>query len=259
MTNKFNQYSLDVTLSSTDEITDICSPLKKHLGVDNFSYIKIFSDMSRIHLDTDPVWTEFFYSKIEEYHQGNLTEAHHWKTGFAHLHELGDSCIADSLEYDVGDGMVLSQHNAQENYTELFFMTHKWSIHRNNKVNFLLRNMDLIELFTDYFRDAASKIITDAEKSPIILPFVEQSDTLTMPTDAQIRAAFTNDIKKLTQKKQLSQRELDCIYYSSLDMTAKQVAEQLLISPKTVERHLENAKNKIGVRKKSSLIKACIH
>ena len=66
------------------------------------------------------------------------------------------------------------------------------------------------------------------------------------------------DLNKLMSKDKLSAREVECIYFTSQDMSAKQVARQLNIAPKTVENHLENAKNKLGYSKKSSLLRHLI-
>ncbi len=56
----------------------------------------------------------------------------------------------------------------------------------------------------------------------------------------------------------LTSRELECLFYTLRGMTAKSVARKLNISPKTVEFHLENLKDKFNCRTKSELIAKAI-
>lgn len=63
-------------------------------------------------------------------------------------------------------------------------------------------------------------------------------------------------LKQISQRgsKQLSARELDCLYYYIFDKTAKEIANYLHLSFRTVESHINNIKNKLGVTTKSQLI-----
>ena len=56
------------------------------------------------------------------------------------------------------------------------------------------------------------------------------------------------------KSKNLNKREKECAYYLVLGMTAKEMANVLYISPKTVEYHLDNMKRKFGCCRKSDLI-----
>ncbi len=49
--------------SSSQIIQDICAPIFNLLGATFFRYLRVYPDGSRIHLCTDPNWTEHFYSK----------------------------------------------------------------------------------------------------------------------------------------------------------------------------------------------------
>lgn len=243
-----------IVLTSSNEVGQICAPLKRHFGISNFSYLKIYPDMSRIHLDSDPVWSEFFYKHVKQYYDAQLTEGRHWNTGFSPLFALDDACLDDALLHDVGEGIVLSKHH--NGCTELFFLTHRWSHHQCSKLELLLRNIDLIESFTDYFKERANDLITEAEKDPIILPFITQQSCKAMtPFDTPLRSAFKQAITREIQRPHLTEREVECVKYSSWDLSAKQVSDRMGIRTKTVERHIENAKNKLGFRKKASLIK----
>ena len=243
----------NMAISSADEMHQICSPLKKHFDIENFQYLKIFPDMSRIHLGMNAKWNEFYYAHIERYYKEYLTEGYHWSSGCSPLLALGDACIEDAIAHETGDGVLLTQHN--QGCTEMFFITHKWSQYKSTKVELLMRNIDLIEMFIASFKEKAKDLIALAAKDPIFLPFIKNNQPMKQPIFSdELRRAFIMDLNKLENKSKLTSREVECIYYTSLNMSAKQVAEKLRISPRTVEHHLDNAKNKIGCSKKSSLI-----
>lgn len=52
----------------------------------------------------------------------------------------------------------------------------------------------------------------------------------------------------------LSPRELECLFLTLRSMTAKQIAEQLGLSKRSVEFYIDNIKNKMGCTTKSELI-----
>jgi DNA-binding CsgD family transcriptional regulator len=52
----------------------------------------------------------------------------------------------------------------------------------------------------------------------------------------------------------LSSRELECLFYTLRGKTAKQAAEILNLSKRTVESYIENIKNKFGCNTKSDLL-----
>ncbi len=53
---------------------------------------------------------------------------------------------------------------------------------------------------------------------------------------------------------QLTQREAQCLYHLLHAFTAQQIGRTLHISPRTVEAHISNLKNKIGVQTKQEII-----
>ncbi len=55
---------------------------------------------------------------------------------------------------------------------------------------------------------------------------------------------------------QLSKRQLDCLYYLVKGLTMKKIADQLNLSPKTVEHYLDAIKMKLNCRSRSDLIAA---
>lgn len=240
----------NLVLSAADDVRQICSPLKQYFDIDTFSYVKIAPDMSRIHLDTNPVWNEFFYRNISNYmNNEELTEGFHWESGYSTLYATDDPCIPDANQHGMGDGIVIS--NNIDGYTELCFFASEFDDTR--KITVLLQNLDLLYNFIYYFREQASKLIEQANKDPIILPYENIDITKKSFTNIINRKEFLESVSVVKNK--LTNRELQCIYYLAEGMSAKQIADMLAISQKTVQRHFENSRNKLNVRKTAALIK----
>jgi DNA-binding CsgD family transcriptional regulator len=247
----------NILFSCADDVNRLCEPLFKYFDIGNFTYLQVFPDMSRVHLDSDPYWTETFYTRIEDYSKGYLTESHHWGTGYSPMLMLEDTCIPDCIAHDAGEGVVLTKQ--LPGATEFAYITHSWKKYQESQLQLLLRNIDLLQLFLDYFRKEAKDLIDQSAKDPILCPFMQPREEVQAFQTLDIeRESFIRDINKRYNKNDLTPRELDCIYYTSLDMTAKETARQLNISPKTVERHLENAKNKFGCRTKAALVRQAL-
>lgn len=62
----------------------------------------------------------------------------------------------------------------------------------------------------------------------------------------------------LNQKDCLSEREMDCVFYLLRGNTAKQIAQQLQNSPRTIESLIENIKLKLNCTTKSEIIECCL-
>ena len=55
-------------------------------------------------------------------------------------------------------------------------------------------------------------------------------------------------------RKMLTRREIDCVILLLESFTAKEIAEKLALSPRTVERHLEHVKTKLKCSNKTELV-----
>ncbi len=60
----------------------------------------------------------------------------------------------------------------------------------------------------------------------------------------------------LIQPPVLTRREVEILEYATLGLSAKEVAQHIDISPRTVERHLENIKLKLRAKNRTHMV-AC--
>ena len=70
---------------------------------------------------------------------------------------------------------------------------------------------------------------------------------------------FVPSVNQLVEKtapyhQKLSKREIECVYYLTRGMTAKEIGKKISLSNRTVESYLENAKSKLGCNRRSELV-----
>lgn len=246
-----------ITYSSSKDIKQICAPLKDCFNITHFSYVQINPDLSRIHLDTNPHWNEVFYKNVHQYYQSTgVTECQHWNSGFALLSSLSEKeCIADARKFNIGDGVVIANHSNIQ--TELVYFAFPANESEASLVR-ILANLDLLHKFISYFKTKSASIIEMASKNPIVLPFLKTTqDVKTFSGDTEIRQAFLNQIElKNMSNGFFTKRELICIRYLVMGMTNREIGRALHLSHRTVEHYIDNIKAKLGISKKSQILRA---
>lgn len=247
MMHNFNIDNLNVT-----DIQTICQPLVDYFQIKSFSYVKIYPDMSRIHLDYNREWTHYFYLNMEKFiDDEKLTESHHWEPGFSTIYALDDPCCSDAAQFDIGDGLVIA--NRLEECTELTFIESSFS-QPGNCLRNMLNHIDLLQQFILYFRDKASPIIQEAEKDPIVIPNLslaleKPKKNFTLSLDEKRK------LINLLHSYSITTREFECLHFLAQGLTSKEIGRALNIAPKTVDRHFENLKDKCHARNRIDLLK----
>lgn len=241
----------DMSMLKVADVQEICRPLTDYFDVTTFSYLNIYPDLSRIHLDYHYEWNEYFYQHIDKFvSDDNLTESTAWEPGFSTLHSLDDPCIPYAHLFNIGDGVVIA--NDLGDCTELCFIG---SDPKNEKetVTNLLNNMDLLQKFILYFRGKASNLIQAAKENPIILPNLPSCKSKRkFNFCADNRLKFINSLND--NFTHITLREYECLCLFAKGMSSKDIARKLGVCPKTVDRHFENLKLKHGMKNRVELL-----
>jgi DNA-binding CsgD family transcriptional regulator len=133
-----------------------------------------------------------------------------------------------------------------ENEVTTFRNTDKLTIKENKLISFvepitLSDNRTVFALTNKYpLRSKTNKIIGNIGLS--LLANIEPINVLPKYTQVDI-----------SEKSVLSRRQVDCLYYLLKGLTCKQIAKQLNLSPRTVEHHVEAAKDKLGCDNRAEL------
>ncbi len=161
-------------------------------------------------------------------------------------------------EYDIWHGFNITYRKKE--YCELFCFA--FSKNSDDKSQFFLQNSPLLTKFCDYFRVKAIDLIDDCNKSKLAL-YADKFDLYYMEEMNRDINQFLKKINNenslyLTNKKgdlvHLTPRELDCISIFMKNRTMKEIGKILDLSPRTVENHIGNIKQKLEVNYKSQLI-----
>ena len=265
MTNIDKAKSLkEYNASVLPHLQTICEPLKI-FGISNFSYAKITKDQSFFRIGTHEEYNKLFlesglYTRVDCY-RGLLhaeTFSGEAKTLFFLWNPKSD---VEKIRPFLGMGNGISFYHITKEYIE--GCTFGGTVEATGLTNFYLNNMGLLKKFLNYFKNSAKDFINICDKTKTVeLPFDPQS----RPYQADLEGIreFNKRIGthkyRITETQQefiLSLREIECLYYKSRGLSAKEIARECKLSPRTVDSYLENIKTKSGIRNITHLISLC--
>lgn len=116
----------------------------------------------------------------------------------------------------------------------------------------------LFESFIKYFNAAAAELISVDNSLKVIHPGykIPDYDPSNDNASQRLQMQFLKESNTTKNPKMyLTKREVECINYLSQGKTAKEIAVQLKISPRTVEYYLQNARMRLKCSDRSHLIK----
>jgi len=260
------------SLSSSNLVSQICSPSLSTIGITYFNYIKIYKDGSRELLTNNSEWIEYFYQK-ELYKTAGIVDIEYLlPKGYFLWSELKtyDPAYSQGREiFNIDNGVSFVIKKKDETILFIFGSTKE-----NHSINnFYVKNIDLFKRFILYFNDKGSQLLKEASQNKIYLPQKQEINNIT------IRANHISEQKRLDFLDQteieryfildqennlyLTKREAECIAYMINGATAKKTARMLDISFRTVQSHIYQVKEKLQCANKDELekilIDACIH
>lgn len=129
----------------------------------------------------------------------------------------------------------------------------------DNKADFFLKNIPLFLKFIDFFRLQAVDLIDDKDRRKIaVFPnkFSIEADEDSLSIEnflSELNKPFL--LKSFTgETVSLTRRESECFKIFLTNKSAKEIANILNLSPRTVELHISNIKHKLGVNYKNQLL-----
>lgn len=242
--------------ASADDIRQLCAPLKATFSISHFAFVRIYPDLSRTHISTSPEWVEYFYKKMHFYYQQDgLAEASHWQSSFTILQELGDkACIQDACDHDIWNGVLIAEHDNQ--ITELSFFAFPRECSTNSMpILKLINHIDELKQFVNSFKNESSKLLIQAERNKIVLPFLKSLPSYPIKTLYGEQPFEQMSLLRRRQLFRLTNKESQCCDLLSLGYSIQEIGNQWCRSRRTVEKHLDNIRRKIGARHMYDLIR----
>jgi DNA-binding CsgD family transcriptional regulator len=223
-------------------------------GINSFSYSKVYPDGSRMELwsDSQALYHIFVEKKYlaDCYTPNNYDEKNKYlllekkiedcSTNIRKKYYLSISAQRNIFDHD-NCFMII---NKKEQLCEYFlFYT---SVKFLSAINFYFNNITLLESFSAQFREEAKGLIIKADNDRLIKPWRD----LTLEKSEDIKKTVTPPQSK---RAILTEREYQIAQHILEGLTARESANILCLSRRSIETHIENIKNKLGCNKKTEL------
>lgn len=127
--------------------------------------------------------------------------------------------------------------------------------HPANLTNLYLNNMERLRLYCAYFRDETTSLLNPINFGKITgKTFYQKAD---QNIDKEAQKKFFHWLNAQTNNldlyKPLSVREMECLKLLLEGMPASQIAEELSITTRTAEHHLDHIKDKLLCSSKAEI------
>lgn len=251
--DKENFLAFKFNIEISDIIEKISAPLFTNFKITNFGFVKIFNNGTMLRLSTGKEWTKKYFEN--QYYNDNIFY------DFNDIAENSQKIKVSTNEPSGGVYSALFDHNIWNIFTLYertpqgrqvwFFATDK---NNTEMVNFYFNRLNVLQDFMKYFTKSASSLLIPESNNLIR---TELNLTNQKHVEEMRIKKFLREIGKSekTSTYPLSSRELECIQHIIMGKSAKETAQCLNISFRTVEAHLNNIKQKTGCKKLSALIR----
>lgn len=251
---KHNQAVLEYTNSCVSTMKQLAEPLFLNTQISNFSYLKFSPNGFVTNLTTDINWIQYRFTENIKYKilfEPDLTATVLDKP---HLylwpHEIQNPLLGALHSYGIWNGCNIYIPN--EKQIEVFSFAS--SRDNTNIQNFYVNHTNLLMKYILYFKSHQPDLIQKNKKgnalhTDIVFPKIIQ------PT--QHSMSWLNDkfsTISLDERVHLTYKELACCHYLIHGLALKAIGNQLGISARTVETHLNNVKNKTNCHTKILLL-----
>ena len=245
-------------------LQELCEPLKI-FGISNFTYGKITKDQKFFRVCSHEKYNELFF-KQNIYNQINAYMDHLKCNTFSEektlffLWDHTGPLEKIRMSADMWNG--ISFHQIKNNYIETWAFG--GSLENIGLTNFYLNNLNILKKFSTYFKSVAQDIINISDKNKTIdILFHDKSQNPYKADPGKVlefnKRLFTKRCHLSIGQNEfnLSMREIECLFYKSQGQTAKEIARECELSPRTIETYLNNIKVKSGMANINQLIYLC--
>ena len=238
---------------------DICSPLFTYSGLTTFTYMRFENDRffhvsSNLPLANYYVGNDFYQKHLERY----ATEICQIAPGgfgfFLREYDIKGSSLSQDItetlnHFNVAHG--LSFYWRGESKVEGF---HFGTVKENELIiNFYLNHMNMLKRFARFFKNNAFEHLTPIRPHRALssetsvfseIKKLESKKKPILPPSMDLWDDFNTHIGN---SQHLSKREVECLALLAHGKRVREIARYLLISPRTVESHLNFVKLKLDL------------
>jgi DNA-binding CsgD family transcriptional regulator len=266
--DNLKQAALEHHRISNPIFINLCQPLV-NLGIKGYYYIKCHHDGSYLIYSSNIELSEShikFLRRDSDFFKNSVDIAAHSQSSFLisgdiqNFNTKTDPVLGFIWDFDLWNMFTLYNMKGAD-------LLEGWgfSLGRDHRdpLGFFLRKKVLLERFVQYFDVVGKNITNTLDKNKLAFydysfTFFEKSQDIKL--NDQLEEFFRQtSLDKLTflldQKNiHLTQRQGECLYYLEQNYSVKEIANTLMLSPRTVESYIQAVKEKFRVSTKSDLI-----
>ena len=240
-------------------LSDICKPLT-HFNINLFSHVHINNDSEMTFLNNHPEFITNYISK--NYHHADIYAANQNNFGEFLLWDSltctgkSNSMVKDAVDFDHKQFLTLIEKDSTGTHF-YYFATPSSSVAMNQVY---LSNMDALKAFVKYFKATTQDAKELSVWHDIKLKIEKKHSDIELLLDDKLisvstRKEFYQDIShKLINNTHLSKTQFNCLHLLAMGFSAKEIADQLNLSRRTVESYLAIIRQIYGCRNSKELI-----
>lgn len=244
-------------------IEDFCKPLNDYFGIALFIYYKVYKDGSYITLSNDESISKAYLSTINNdafYFQNYLEN----QTNNKMILWCPENSFTQGMQIyrdkDYWHGLSIITKQSEGEIELCCYIANK----NYSRINeFYIKHSNILNRFAQQFKATFANTLAKSElykakyKSgfDFYLPEYQKNNVMDIQDFLQAIGASSNSLNIDGQIIQLTKREMQCLELLEKGCSAKIIGRELLLSPKTIENHLNNIRQKTGIHHKHDLLK----
>lgn len=225
---------------NANDVQQLMAPLSVH-GLCCFAYQKVYHDRSVAMLTSLPGFSEDF-RRYQFYRNAFFGRAEDYSEGWFPLSHANcqDALALGKERYQMGTGFV--KFKKYDDSVESFYFG--FSTSEIDALQFFVKKSHLLDMFNHYFMRSATEVLAAANNHRLIYP------------DNIIDTSFFENDEETAQGNfyNISLREKECLSYLKEGLSAKQIANSMNVSYRTIEKHFENIRYKTACHTQKELI-----
>lgn len=250
--------------SNFDYLSKVCHPLFKNTPVKYFDYIRYYDNGECIAFSVLPdlATVNLHFSLVPTLEEFKIYSLFNQKACFLSIStalppgigEISPEKYQENLAKSVDCGIYHRLYLVKR--VEDYYVTCGFGVDKedNTIINFYLNSLMYLERFLNYFELISEEyIISNCKDRKFIIPGYNEkllTKEFSLPLYNAIHGDFLSGIPFLN----VTNKEKECMALIAQGYTMKAAARIMQISPRTVEQHLRNTKDKLGVNTKNQLV-----
>jgi DNA-binding CsgD family transcriptional regulator len=247
------------------QIQELCKPLETYLGINHFGYLKVYKNLQYFYVSNDLGVTSDYLLNVKDsniFYKNYLSESNNLDTKYILWPDQAENYSMELyLKHGFWNGLTALKLN--ENDVEMWW----FATDPNNVLiqNFYKDHLDILQRYIHYFN---KKLKQFAKVDHTNLAVYTKGFDFNIPLvndnaypDASQVSAFVNHLfprgvatYSTNGIIQLTNSEIKCLRLIAECYSAKEVAQKLNISERTVESHLARIRYKSGYNLKSDIV-----